>query len=53
MVKAKSNKLTLTHIVGYGCGDAGGVVGLYMVSGFMTRFLQVNLDHDRLHRHHP
>ena len=44
MVKAKSNKLTLTHIVGYGCGDAGGVVGLYMVSGFMTRFLQVNLE---------
>ena len=44
MVKAKSNKLTLAHIVGYGCGDAGGVVGLYMVSGFMTRFLQVNLE---------
>ena len=44
MVKAKSNKLTVTHIVGYGCGDAGGVVGLYMVSGFMTRFLQVNLE---------
>ncbi len=43
MVKAKSDKLTPLHIVGYGCGDAGGVVGLYMVGGFMTRFLQVNL----------
>ena len=44
MVKAKSGKLTPVHIIGYGCGDAGGVVGLYMVSGFMTRFLQVNLE---------
>ena len=44
MVKAKSDKLTLKHIIGYGCGDAGGVVGLYMVSGFMSRFLQVNLE---------
>ena len=44
MVKAKSDKLTVKHIFGYGCGDAGGVCGLYMVSGFMTRFLQVNLE---------
>ena len=43
-VKKPSEKLTLAHIIGYGCGDAGGVVGLYMVSGFMTRFLQVNLE---------
>ena len=44
MAKSKSGKLTPLHIFGYGCGDAGGVVGLYMVSGFMTRFLQVNLE---------
>ena len=44
MAKTPSKKLTPLHIVGYGCGDAGGVVGLYMVSGFMTRFLQVNLE---------
>ena len=44
MAKTPSKKLTATHIFGYGCGDAGGVVGLYMVSGFMTRFLQVNLE---------
>ena len=48
MAKAKkpSEKLTLAHIIGYGCGDAGGVVGLYMVSGFMSRFLMVNLGVD-------
>ena len=44
MAKKPSAKLTPVHIFGYGCGDAGGVVGLYMVSGFMTRFLQVNLE---------
>ena len=44
IVKKPSEKLTPVHIFGYGCGDAGGVVGLYMVSGFMTRFLQVNLE---------
>ena len=44
MAKTPSKKLTPVHIFGYGCGDAGGVVGLYMVSGFMTRFLQVNLE---------
>ena len=43
-IAKKSDKLTPMHIFGYGCGDAGGVVGLYMVSGFMTRFLQVNLE---------
>ena len=44
MAKKPSEKLTPMHIFGYGCGDAGGVCGLYMVSGFMTRFLQVNLE---------
>lgn len=44
MAKKPSEKLTPLHIFGYGCGDAGGVCGLYMVSGFMTRFLQVNLE---------
>ena len=44
IAKKPSEKLTPVHIFGYGCGDAGGVVGLYMVSGFMTRFLQVNLE---------
>ena len=43
-ITKKSDKLTPMHIFGYGCGDAGGVCGLYMVSGFMTRFLQVNLE---------
>ena len=43
-IAKKSDKLTAKHIFGYGCGDAGGVCGLYMVSGFMTRFLQVNLE---------
>ena len=44
IAKKPSEKLTAKHIFGYGCGDAGGVCGLYMVSGFMTRFLQVNLE---------
>ena len=43
MAKAKSDKLTLKHIIGYGAGDCGGCFGLYMVSMFMSRFLQVNL----------
>ena len=43
MAKAKSDKLTLKHIIGYGAGDCGGCFGLYMVSGYMSRFLQVNL----------
>ncbi len=43
MAKNPSGKLTLKHIVGYGCGDCGGVVTLYMISGFMARYLQVHL----------
>ena len=43
MAKAKSDKLTLKHIIGYGAGDCGGCFGLYMVSMYMARFLQVNL----------
>jgi len=43
ITKKSSDKLTVKHIVGYGCGDAGGVCGLYLVSGYMSRFLQVNL----------
>lgn len=43
MAKTPSEKLKLSHIVGYGCGDCGGVITLYMVSGFMSRFLQVHL----------
>ena len=39
----KSDKLTLKHIIGYGAGDCGGCFGLYMVSMYMARFLQVNL----------
>ena len=46
MAKTPSNKLTLKHIVGYGCGDAGGTVTLYMVSGYMSRYLQVHLGVD-------
>lgn len=43
MAKTPSQKLTLKHIIGYGCGDAGGVITLIMVSGYMARFLQVHL----------
>ena len=43
MAKVKSDKLTLKHIIGYGAGDCGGCFGLYMVSMYMARFLQVNL----------
>ena len=43
MAKAKSDKLTLKHIIGYGAGDCGGCFGLYMVSMYMARYLQVNL----------
>ena len=43
MAKTKSDKLTLKHIIGYGAGDCGGCFGLYMVSGYMARFLQVNM----------
>ena len=44
MAKVKSDKLTLKHIIGYGAGDCGGCFGLYMVSGYMSRFLQVNME---------
>ncbi len=44
MAKVKSDKLTLKHILGYGAGDMGGCFGLYMVSGNMARFLQVNME---------
>ena len=43
MAKAKSDKLTVKHIIGYGCGDCGGSITLWMVAGFMTRYLQVHL----------
>ncbi len=43
MAKTKTDKLTLKHIIGYGAGDCGGCFGLYMVSMYMSRFLQVNL----------
>ena len=43
MAKTPSEKLKLTHIIGYGCGDAGGVITLYMIAGYMARFLQVNM----------
>ena len=42
--KQSSGKLTWKHIIGYGAGDCGGCFGLYMVSGYMSRFLQVNLE---------
>ena len=43
MAKTKSDKLTVKHIVGYGCGDCGGSITLWMMSGYMTRYLQVHL----------
>ena len=43
MAKAKTDKLTIKHIVGYGCGDCGGSITLWMVAGYMTRYLQVHL----------
>ncbi len=43
MAKAKTDKLTVKHIIGYGCGDCGGSITLYMVAMFMTRYLQVHL----------
>ncbi len=44
IAKKPAEKLTPFHIIGYGCGDAGGVCGLYMMSGYMSRFLQVNME---------
>ena len=43
MAKKSSDKLTVKHIVGYCCGDWGGSMTLYMVAGFVTRYLQVHL----------
>ena len=43
MAKKPSEKLTVKHIVGYCCGDWGGSMTLYMVAGFMSRYLQVHL----------
>ena len=43
MAKTKTDKLTLKHVIGYGCGDCGGSITLWMVAGFMTRYLQVHL----------
>ena len=41
--KAKSDKLTIAHIIGYGCGDCGGCISMVPIWYFMSRFLQVNL----------
>lgn len=43
--KAQSTvpKLKFKNVIGYGCGDAGGVITLYMVAMYMTRYLQVTL----------
>ena len=41
--KAKSDKLTVAHIIGYGCGDCGGCICMVPIWYFMSRFLQVNL----------
>ena len=43
MAKTKSDKLTARHIFGYGCGDCGGSITFWLVSGYMTRYLQVHL----------
>ena len=39
----KIPKLTFKNIVGYGCGDCGGVITLTLVSGYLARYLQVHL----------
>lgn len=44
MAKTPSTKLTLKHIVGYGCGDAGGCIAMVPIWYFMSRYLQVNLE---------
>lgn len=43
MAKTTSDKLTVKHLIGYGCGDCGGSITLWMMAGYMTRFLQVHL----------
>ena len=41
--KSKSDKLTFLHVIGYGCGDAGGCICMVPIWYFMSRYLQVNL----------
>ena len=41
--KAKSDKLTIAHIIGYGCGDCGGCICMVPIWYYMSRYLQVNL----------
>lgn len=43
MANQSSGKLTVKHIVGYCCGDWGGSMTLYMMAGYMSRYLQVFL----------
>ena len=43
MAKAKSDKLTFAHILGYGCGDCGGCLSMVPIWYYMSRYLQVNL----------
>lgn len=43
MAKTTSDKLTVKHLIGYGCGDCGGSITLWMVSGYLSRFLQVHM----------
>lgn len=43
MAKIKSDKLTVKHMIGYGCGDCGGMVFMWMGWSYMSRFLQVHL----------
>ncbi len=43
MAKVKSDKLTLKHIIGYGAGDCGGCIAMWMGWSYVTRFLQVHL----------
>jgi len=43
MAKNKTDKLTLKHIIGYGCGDCGGSITLWLVLDYMSRYLQVHL----------
>lgn len=43
MSKKPSEKLTLRHIVGYGLGDCGGCIAMWMGWSYVTRLLQVHL----------
>ena len=44
MAKAKSDKLTWLHVLGYGCGDCGGCICMVPIWYYMSRYLQVNLE---------